>query len=474
MRRAGSLAALHERKVADKRAPKGKADGRMGIKGRHRQHAARRAGGMRRAALLGACTLALGGCLAQGGGNDVSRLASGPAGTSELSPAQREAAASPVITALQSRRSLLPPGSAYSAVSDAVLAANSRTAEAELRAARLRASAASKNWLPQIGPSISLTSLSDVVANIVLEQVLLDHGRLKAERAFAKADVEVAAVDLADDTNARVFTALTLYLDAAQARERAALDTRTLSDMGHFNWIMQERVAGGVSDRSDLSVLDQKLGEIRLSLTSAQEAERTALAELNAMAATPLDGVTGLTNLPPIPKGPRALSVLRAIAEEDRSVAEARTERAGLLPGLTANGTVGSDNDGGINLGGGLLGLGTGDSLRAIEMQKDAAARQTAQAEEDAARTLRRLEQQIIALERQADEAAALAAQARTNLDLFQEQYDGGQRQVMDVVGVYETFAARQQSALDRKYELARARLQSARLLGLLADGSRI
>ena len=429
---------------------------------------------LRNTALMGLCAAALCGCLGQAGGEEVSRLDSNSQIAPEMTDAQREAAASPIITALQARRSILPPGSAYHRVSDAVLAANSRTAEADLRAARLRASAASKNWLPKLGPSISLTSLSDVVANIVLEQVLFDHGRLKAERAFAKADVEVAAVDLADDTNERVFTALSLYLDAAEARERAALDQRTLRNMSHFEWIMQERVAGGVSDRSDLSILGEKLGEIRLSLSSAKEAEGTALAELNAMSATPLDDVSGLSDLPEVEDGARALSVLRAMAEEDRSVAEARTERAGLLPGVTASGTVGSDNDGGISLGDGLLGLGTGDSLRAIEMQKDAAARKTAQAEEDAARTLRRLEQRIAALDRQEAEAATLTAQARGNLDLFQEQYDSGQRQVMDVVGVYETFAAREQRQLDLKYELTRARLQMARLTGLLADGSRI
>ncbi|WP_238987511.1 TolC family protein [Roseovarius dicentrarchi] len=423
------------------------------------------------AALVAASAFFVAGCM--GGGEASSRFAMPSPGAEAASPAQAEAAASPIIAALQTRQSVLPPGSPYARVSDAVLAANSRTAEAELRAARLRAEAASKNWLPKIGPSISLTSLSDVVANLVLEQVLFDHGRLKAERAFAKADVEVAAVGLADDTNERIFTALSLYLDVAEARERAALDARTLKDMQRFEWIMSERVRGGVSDRSDLSVLDQKLGEIRLSLSSATEAAGTALAELNAMAAMPLDDVTGLADLPPLPDA-RALSVLRAMAEQDRAVAEARVQRAGLLPGLTANGTVGDVTDGAINVGGGLLGLGTGDSLKAIEMEKDAAARRTAQAEEDAARVLRRLEQRSAALSRQVGEAAALTAQARANLDLFQEQYDGGQRQVMDVVGVYETFAARETSRLDLKYELARARLTSARLTGLLADGSRI
>ncbi|WP_224380251.1 TolC family protein [Roseovarius carneus] len=402
----------------------------------------------------------------------VSRFAFGM--TPPLSAAQKEAASSAIITTLQARRSALPEGGPFDTVAAAVLDANSRTAEAELRAARLRAVAASKNWLPRIGPSISLTSLSEVVANLIVEQVLFDHGRLKAEREFAKHDVEVAAVGLADDTNARVFTALSLYLDVAEGRERATLDARTLKDMAHFEWVMQERVRGGVSDRSDLSILSQKLGEIRASQSEAQEAASAALAELNAMSSVPLNDVSGLSPVHMDAADARALSVLRAEAEKDRSVAEAKVSRAGLLPGVSASGSLGDTNDGAINVGGDLLGFGTGASLRAIEMEKDAAARRVAQAEEDASRRLSRLAQRTAALERQVGEAKALTAQAKQNLDLFQEQYEAGQRQVTDVVGVYETFAARETRSVALKFELAKSQLEIARLLGLLADGSAI
>lgn len=418
-----------------------------------------------------ASLLILSGCMS-GEDSVVSRFASGS--TPPLSAAEKEAASSVIITTLQARRSALPEGGAFDAVASAVLAANSRTAEAELRAARLRAVAASKNWLPRIGPSISLTSLSEVVANLIVEQVLFDHGRLKAEREFAKHDVEVAAVGLADDTNARVFTALSLYLDVAEGRERAALDARTLKDMTHFEWVMQERVRGGVSDRSDLSILSQKLGEIRASQSEAREAANAALAELNAMSSVPLNDVTGLSPVHVDAAEARALSVLRAEAEKDRSIAEAKVNRAGLLPGISANGTLGDSNDGAINVGGDLLGFGTGASLKAIEMEKDAAARRVSQAEEDASRRLSRLTQRTAALERQVDEARALTAQAKQNLDLFQEQYDAGQRQVTDVVGVYETFAARETRSVSLKFELAKSQLEIARLLGLLADGSEI
>ena len=44
----------------------------------------------------------------------------------------------------------------------------------------------------------------------------------------------------------------------------------------------------------------------------------------------------------------------------------------------------------------------------------------------------------------------------------------------MDVVGVYETYAAQAESEIAVKYDLVRARLDMAKDLGLLADGDDI
>ena len=52
---------------------------------------------------------------------------------------------------------------------------------------------------------------------MVVEQVLFDNGRKKAERDYAAADVEVAAVTLAQDTNKRVLAGLELYISAQEA-----------------------------------------------------------------------------------------------------------------------------------------------------------------------------------------------------------------------------------------------------------------
>lgn len=428
-------------------------------------------------------TLALTGCMKEGGEGPgfVSRFKAAEPTSAPENGAKAEKALqttteeSALIESLLERQSVLGDGS-YAQVAEAVMAANARVAEAELRSAKLRSVAASKNWLPSIGPNVSLSSLGDFVASIIIEQVIFDNGRKKAERAFARADVEVAAVNLSDDSNQRVLDALSLYLQAEKGRESSALNSRTLKDMAHFEWVMNERVKGGVSDMSDLNVVRQKLSEIRARQAAAQESTQTALAELNAMAASPLSGVRGLSSVRVGANAAQPLSVMLAEAEKERAIAQATIDRAGNLPGLKASGTVGQNgSSGGLSVSTDkLLGLGTGASLKAIEATKEAAQRKVAQAQEDSNRELRGLEQKLSSTARQASEASAMTSAAKANLDLFQTQYQAGQRQVMDVVGVYETYARQQSTELDLKYETALIRLEIARLQGLLADGDSV
>jgi adhesin transport system outer membrane protein len=430
---------------------------------------------------IGVCviTCTLGGCLSDAGGGAgdfVARLKS-PDANSVARPTHTEKvnSESVIIQELVGRNSALPSGSSFDQVATAVLAANSRAAESELRSARLRSEAASKNWFPKIGPQISLTSLGSLVANLVVDQVLFDNGRKKGEREFAIADVEVAAVNLAQDTNDRVQTALELYVTAAEAREKAVLSEASLRDMGQFEYIMSERVRGGVSDMSDLNVLRQKLSEIRADRAANNEAAHTAIAELNAMSIKPLSDLRGVPAFRVSSDAAQALDVVLAEAEKTRAIAAAKINRADQLPGLSAGGTIGENSDLGLRISSDtLLGFGTGASLRAIEATKEAAGRRVSQANEDANRKMRKLEGQIAAKSRQASEASGLTRQAKANLDLFQEQYDAGQRQVMDVVSVYETFARQQQAEVTLKYEAAQLQIELARLLGVLADGDEI
>ena len=101
---------------------------------------------------LGALALgsALSGCMSSGEGGVGVTLnafnfmspAEDPQPQSVLSPQMENGTESEIIAGLLNRRSILPEGP-YAEVANAVLDANSRAAEADLRAARLRAEAAS-------------------------------------------------------------------------------------------------------------------------------------------------------------------------------------------------------------------------------------------------------------------------------------------------------------------------------------------
>ncbi len=415
------------------------------------------------------------GCMATGGAKMPSGGIFGSKSADEqgtVSTGER----SGVISQLSDRRSLLTAGGTYDKIAKAVLSSNLAPAEAELRAAKLRAEAQSKNWLPTIGPSLSLTSLGDFVASLVIEQVLFDNGRKKAEREFSVADVEVAAVLLSQDTNERVYDALDLYLSAEEGRDIATQANIALKDMEKFRWIMEQRVAGGVSDLSDLSILNHKISEIKSDRRLGEEKAATAMAELEAMGAENSKALSGLSAVSVDPEITRDLSVLKAHAEKDRDIARAKIERASNLPGLkaTATGIGGSSDIDAALQTTGIFDLGTGARLKAVDATKEAASRKVDLAHESADRRLSTLEKTYVAAKRATGEAENLTRQAKQNLDVFQSQYEAGQRQIMDVVGVYETYARQKRSQIGHKYDAARAQLKMARDMGLLADGAEI
>ena len=415
------------------------------------------------------------GCMATGGAKMPSGGIFGSKSADEqgtVSTGER----SGVISQLSDRRSLLPAGGTYDKIAKAVLSSNLAPAEAELRAAKLRAEAQSKNWLPTIGPSLSLTSLGDFVASLVIEQVLFDNGRKKAEREFSVADVEVAAVLLSQDTNERVYDALDLYLSAEEGRDIATQANIALKDMEKFRWIMEQRVAGGVSDLSDLSILNHKISEIKSDRRLGEEKAATAMAELEAMGAENSKALSGLSAVSVDPEITRDLSVLKAHAEKDRDIARAKIERASNLPGLkaTATGIGGSSDIDAALQTTGIFDLGTGARLKAVDATKEAASRKVDLAHESADRRLSTLGKTYVAAKRATGEAENLTRQAKQNLDVFQSQYEAGQRQIMDVVGVYETYARQKRSQIGHKYDAARAQLKMARDMGLLADGAEI
>lgn len=387
-----------------------------------------------------------------------------------------DAPQSEVITTLMRRHSLLAPHTSYSAVANAALSGQARASQAALTSAKLRAQAKSKNWLPTLNPSVRLTDLGDMVAGLLIDQVLFDNGRRKAERAFAAADVEVAAVTLSEDMNDRVETALGLYVAGLRGDEKAAYAYRAIQTMADFERVVVGRVNGGVSDRSDINVVQSKISGMESTMATANDAAETSRAELRAMTGLDFDAAPGRLELALPPDGSQYLSVLRAEAEAERATQQAIMERAGYLPQVSVGGEVNTEGSGVgalVNLAE-PLGLGTPAAIQAIEASKEAAQLQVGEAEETARRDYARQIQRLKSFRRQEHEALQLSRASRETYRLFRAQFEAGQRPVMDVIPIYEELVKREQAYIDAKYEVVLIQLSLAASLGLLADGDKI
>lgn len=385
------------------------------------------------------------------------------------------AAMSPLIADLQARRSLLPSGGPFATVAGSVIEASAGASVAELRVAQLKAQAKSKNWLPQIGPSVNLTSLSGLVTDLLLQQALFDNGQRKAERAYAAADVEVAAVTLAVEMNQRVYSGLAHYIRAEQARAQGEVAARGVGRLARFDAIITERMEGGLSDRSEQQVIRQHLVEMQATLAGDREAEVSALAELAALAARPLDQVRGLDDLPPDTAQTAPLSVMRARSEGAQMIAEANMQRAELLPGVRATASVGlSGIEPGVRLGGGLLNSGMRENMAALEATGEVAGKRTEQATEDAQRRIVMLERQIATLQQRDASSSVVLNQTSENLDLFTEQYEVGRRTLLELVNQYRDFTRLEREQAGLRHEVALLRLEIARDRGQLVDGAQM
>jgi outer membrane protein, adhesin transport system len=380
---------------------------------------------------------------------------------------------SAMIDDLRTRRSILPADGPYAKVASAVIDAASGASAAELRMARLKAEAKAKNWLPSIGPVANLTSLGAVVAQLVVEQAVFDNGRRKAERDFAAADVEIAAVKLATDLNQRVFDGISHYLDAQRARDQAEISSRAADRLSQYAKIVAMRVDGGLSDRSEQQVIAQKRSEMQATLAADRQAAAQAMAELSAMTSRRLDDLTGLQQLPEDSGAPEPLSVLQRRSEGARDIAESRINRASMLPGITASAGVDSrgETTTGLRLGGTVFNFGNGAALRALDGTADLATRRTAESRQAAQRQFVTDKAEIVGLmTRQADGQAVLK-QTLDNLDLFTEQYRAGRRSLLELVSQYDAAARLERDQAALKYEIARLRLKMARDRGVLVDG---
>ncbi|WP_406871012.1 TolC family protein [Thioclava sp. 'Guangxiensis'] len=417
----------------------------------------------------------LSGCLGGGTPFPSGRAAYAPAGNGFAeTQLGTTAQSSAIIGDLAARRSILPQGGAYDQVAKAVLAYQKSAAQSELLVKQLTAKAKSKNWLPSLKPGVSLTSLGDLATSIVLDQVLFDNGAKRAEREYAAADVELAAVNLSADYNDKVYTALSHYIKARQAEAEGVAATQAANKLAEYDDIMRQRVEGGLSDMSERRVLAQKLIDMEATEATLRDTVRSETAQLDSLTGGVSVRGQGIEPLKVPEPLPEALAIKTAQGTRNLTVAQAKINRAGLLPGLSASASVGTGKpDVGVDLGTSAgFGFGTGDQLKAYDAARQAAQQQVDQTRQEAFQDYVTLKSKLDMAEAKQSRDAGVVAEMEKSLSLYTEQYRLGGRTLMELVNQFENYAQMRQDLAGQKYDIALIRLEIARRHGLLVDGS--
>lgn len=399
------------------------------------------------------------------------------AGSSDLSQLSAE---SELISELALRKSAYPVGSRNAQIAHAVMKNATRVASTDLWAAELRVMAASKNWLPEITPRLSLGGLGAMVAQIAVEQLLFDNGHRKALREVEWAELEMAAVDVSIDANNRVHDALSLLVEAAYHAKEAAVAENAVLRMSALAEVVALRSDSGYGDPGDGSSIMLRLAEMRDRQASSSRRQARALNELERLAGRhpeALPGADETLELGLVTEGLTSLSVLRAAAERDRKDAEARASRAAMLPRIGLSGTM-QRSDGETRsevalLAGaeGVIGLGTRSAIAAQNARIAVAEQTLLQAKEDASRSMRRASADLLEMVASFDRMDSLIAMAHGTSSLYLAQFREGRRSIVEVVGSFDTLWSLQSRKSQLWAEAEQARLALGRDLGVLIDG---
>ncbi|MFX4300087.1 TolC family protein [Pseudosulfitobacter pseudonitzschiae] len=382
---------------------------------------------------------------------------------------------SSVISGLQSRHSILEPGTPAKAIASATLASNTGPGSADLRLRRIKADVEAKNWLPRIGPDISLTSMSSLAASLILDVALFDNGRKRAEREYAVADVEVAAVNLSIEANDRVYEALSRYTDLQRSEMEARITRLAITKLEEFDAKAVQRVSSGYSNTTERSEISQSLTEMRSVSSDAEQQAAQARSQLSHMGVTviPSPSFPLLSLRGHIAETP--LDIALAEAKANRGIAEARIERAGSIPGLGASVAASSSGStASASVSGPGMGYGTGAITAALSASQDLARQNVTHARSQSALKINALQGEISRIEARRGILKSRVTQAREGFELNSAQFITGSRQLTDVVEAFTTMVGAELERSRSGFDLDQAKLDLAREYGVLADGNSI
>ena len=380
-----------------------------------------------------------------------------------------------MISGLRQRTSQLPAGSAEAVIARAALESDTGTAAADLRLAKIKADVESSNWLPTLGPNLSLSSLESLASSLLLDVVIFDNGQKRAEREYAVTDVEVAAVNLAIDANDRVLDALDAYLLLLEAQSREEISTRALTVLEGYARKSAQRVSQGYSAPVEQSEIEQYLSEFRLVRDAARQSAMNARSSLTLLGVSNIPGSHHrMTSFPATPSSP-PLSVTLAQAKANRSIAEAKIDRSKNFPLLGGTTEISSSGSSTVFvMSGSGMGASTLSAGNSFEASKQASNQSVIHARSEAEIEIDSLNSELSSLSTQLNGYSARLSSSMRNYELYKDQFTAGAADLTDVVDAYATAVSLELGIDEVKHDILGVKYDLLHAYGVLFDGSSI
>lgn len=440
------------------------------------------------AAVIAIGSLTLQGCQANTAGSaaEVGKTAVGATtatkvGVSDSNAKVAEAVASPSLVKANDQG-----GSTLREAVSAALgySAKVRSTAADLALAGVDVDIARAGYHPTFQSSAGIGTSNTGDYRIVLSQPLYDWGHTKANVAGARSGQVAAEADLAAEREKTALDAALAYIavNRGEALVGAAVDN--LAVYQRIAGLAKDRTASGIGDASEVELAGVHTGEAESALEDARGALRNARSVYSSRVGREADGLASAPELR-LPFGDKegaaftaseipAVAAARAREEAARHAME--SERAGLLPKLSAEAFVRAEDDfGDVEEGVGLritsptfVGLSNFRRVDASRLQAESAGWAAETARRDALRQVQEYQDREPTLRERLRILGEQLKRAQALRDFYEDQFKIGERSVSDLVNVQADIFRIERSLINARFDILDLQYGAVGALGTL------
>lgn len=341
--------------------------------------------------------------------------------------------------------------------------------------------------LPSIEPSATLaTTNGKPSARLTVKQTLWDGGRFKGRDAQAQARINIAKIEYWQERNNIVFAALEQYSEILRFKRLAKVSARALTDHSELKNTVLERLAGGVSESSELDLVELRIQELQTLSSTDVSALQTGHSLLQSLIRADTlvfekDNLKGaLQSLNIIDTELIAPSVILTQKSYSLSQGELAEVKSNALPHLVVEGyveraNVGLDNGVGVTLDSDTFsGFAQRANLEAAQAREESSRISVIKARDDHTREVQRLDIEFAELKTREHLLTKQLSHTQGTVKLFPAQFEAGQKPVTDALSLFQSATDAERQLVNVQTDLLQNRIELAQIMGALAPYSQI